>query len=98
MTDANINYTDLDAIAVTQGPGLVGSLLVGIGFAKGLSLATGLPLLGISHLEGHIYSQWLAADFYRAGLPYPLADRVGRAQRTAADARARRPTSGWAAR
>lgn len=63
MAQADMNYADLDAIAVTQGPGLVGSLLVGINFAKGLALATGLPLLGINHLEGHIYSLWLAPGF-----------------------------------
>ena len=54
MREADMTYPDLDAIAVTQGPGLVGSLLVGINFAKGLALASGRPLLGINHLEGHI--------------------------------------------
>ena len=70
MTAADMEYTDLDAIAVTQGPGLVGSLLVGINFAKGLALATGLPLLGINHLEGHVYSLWLAPDF--ADFEFPV--------------------------
>ncbi len=69
MTQAHMDYACLDAIAVTQGPGLVGSLLVGINFAKGLALATGLPLLGINHLEGHIYSQWLAPDFREGEFP-----------------------------
>ena len=69
MSDADIDYADLDALAVTQGPGLVGSLLVGINFAKGLALATGLPLLGINHLEGHIYSLWLAPGFDEPGFP-----------------------------
>jgi N6-L-threonylcarbamoyladenine synthase len=59
MNDAGIGYEKLDAIAVTRGPGLVGSLLVGINYAKGLALATGKPLLGIHHLEGHVYSLWL---------------------------------------
>jgi N6-L-threonylcarbamoyladenine synthase len=59
MRDAGISYSQLDAIAVTRGPGLVGSLLVGINFAKGLALAAGKPLLGINHLEGHVYSLWL---------------------------------------
>lgn len=63
MTEAGVSYDDLDAIAVTQGPGLIGSLLVGINFAKGLALTTGLPLLGINHLEGHIYSLWLTPGF-----------------------------------
>ncbi len=69
MTEAEMTYADLDAIAVTQGPGLVGSLLVGINFAKGLALATGLPLLGINHLEGHVYSLWLAPDFRETEFP-----------------------------
>ena len=70
MSEADIVYAELDAVAVTQGPGLVGSLLVGINFAKGLALATGLPLLGINHLEGHIYSLWLAPGFVEP--PFPL--------------------------
>lgn len=57
--DAGIGYEQVDAIAVTRGPGLVGSLLVGVNYAKGLALATGKPLLGINHLEGHVYSLWL---------------------------------------
>ena len=69
MSEADVSYADLDALAVTQGPGLVGSLLVGINFAKGLALATGLPLLGINHLEGHIYSLWLAPDFDQPDFP-----------------------------
>ena len=69
MNEADMTYADLDAIAVTQGPGLVGSLLVGINFAKGLALATGLPLFGINHLEGHIYSLWLAEDVEPAQFP-----------------------------
>lgn len=59
MSDAGTTYNKLDAIAVTRGPGLVGSLLVGLNFAKGLALATDKPLLGINHLEGHVYSLWL---------------------------------------
>ena len=69
MSEAGMSYGDLDAIAVTQGPGLVGSLLVGINFAKGLALATGLPLLGINHLEGHVYSLWLAPTFTAEEFP-----------------------------
>jgi N6-L-threonylcarbamoyladenine synthase len=53
---------DLDAIAVTQGPGLAGSLLVGVNTAKGLSFASGVPLIPINHLEGHIYSNWIDLD------------------------------------
>lgn len=59
---AHIGLDAIDAIAVTQGPGLVGSLLVGINYAKGLVLGSGLPLLGINHLEGHIYSLWVDSE------------------------------------
>src|ERR1044071_2792581 len=58
VKDAGISYDKLDAIAVTRGPGLVGSLLVGLNYAKGLALATGKPLLRINHREGHVYSLW----------------------------------------
>ena len=47
---------DLSAIAVTVGPGLVGSLLVGLTYAKSLSFATGVPLIGVNHIEGHIHA------------------------------------------
>lgn len=59
MRDAHIGFDDLDCIAVTRGPGLVGSLLVGMNMAKGLAISRNLPLLGINHIEGHIYSLWL---------------------------------------
>jgi N6-L-threonylcarbamoyladenine synthase len=51
-----------DALAVTEGPGLIGALLVGVQMARGLSLATGLPLLGIHHMEGHIFSAFVGDD------------------------------------
>lgn len=63
MQEAGITYDQLDAIAVTRGPGLVGSLLVGVNYAKGLALMSGKPLLGINHLEGHVYSLWLTQPF-----------------------------------
>jgi len=59
MAQAQARWSDLDAIAVTIGPGLAGSLLVGVNMAKAIALAQGLPLLGINHLEGHIYANWL---------------------------------------
>ncbi|MEJ2448185.1 MAG: tRNA (adenosine(37)-N6)-threonylcarbamoyltransferase complex transferase subunit TsaD [Anaerolineales bacterium] len=62
LKDAHLKLTDLDGIAVTRGPGLPGSLVVGINMAKGLAIGSGLPLLGINHLEGHLYSPWLAED------------------------------------
>lgn len=54
--EAGLSYRDLSAIAVTRGPGLVGSLLVGITYAKGLALSLGIPLIGINHIEGHIHA------------------------------------------
>ena len=69
MEDAGVSYDQLDAIAVTRGPGLVGSLLVGINYAKGLALMTGKPLLGMNHLEGHVYSLWLTQPFREVIFP-----------------------------
>jgi len=56
------DFTELDALAVTEGPGLVGALLVGVQCARGLALATGLPLFGIHHMEGHLFSAVLGDD------------------------------------
>ena len=68
LVSAGIGWRDLHAIAVTQGPGLVGALVVGVAYAKGAALATGLPLVGVNHLEGHIY----AARLLDAELEPPL--------------------------
>jgi len=57
---AAVDFSDLDALAVTYGPGLIGALVVGVAYAKGLSLGTGLPLVGVNHLEGHIFASKLA--------------------------------------
>lgn len=59
LQQAHLSLSDLDAIAVTRGPGLAGSLVVGMNTAKGLALAGNLPLVGVNHLEGHIYSSWV---------------------------------------
>jgi N6-L-threonylcarbamoyladenine synthase len=59
LRQAHVDIQDVDAIAVTQGPGLAGSLVVGLNMAKGIAVATGKPLIGINHMEGHIYSAWL---------------------------------------
>ena len=56
---ASVEWRDIDAIAVTYGPGLAGSLLVGINFAKALSWVHDTPLVGVNHLEGHVYAAWL---------------------------------------
>lgn len=60
LLDAKVDLTDIDHIGVTYGPGLVGSLLVGVAAAKGLSFATGIPLIGVHHMEGHIFANFLA--------------------------------------
>ena len=59
LAQAHLTLKDIDALAVTQGPGLAGSLVVGMNMAKGLALGSGLPLLGVNHLEGHLYSAWV---------------------------------------
>ena len=59
LAQANITLNDVDAIAVTRGPGLAGSLVVGMNMAKGLALGLNLPIVGVNHLEGHIYSAWV---------------------------------------
>jgi N6-L-threonylcarbamoyladenine synthase len=62
LTGAHVGLESIDAIAVTRGPGLAGSLVVGMNMAKGLAIASGAPLLGINHLEAHLYSIWLMED------------------------------------
>jgi N6-L-threonylcarbamoyladenine synthase len=75
MREAYLGFDDLDGVAVTYGPGLAGSLLVGVNAAKGLALGRGLPLLGINHLEAHVYSHWLKVEgdgMARKALEFPL--------------------------
>lgn len=62
LTEAKCRPSDLDAIAVTAGPGLSGALLVGLNTAKALAYAWSKPLLGINHLEGHLYANWLEVE------------------------------------
>jgi N6-L-threonylcarbamoyladenine synthase len=62
LADAGMRVIELDAIAVTQGPGLVGSLLVGCSMAKALAYANRLPLVPVNHLEGHVYASFLTED------------------------------------
>lgn len=59
LSDAGVTLKDLDGIAVTYGPGLVGALLVGVSEAKAISFATGLPLIGVHHIEGHISANYI---------------------------------------
>ncbi len=56
LDDAGITLEQVDGIAVTQGPGLIGSLLVGISFAKSLAMVASKPIVGVNHIEGHVYS------------------------------------------
>ena len=71
LEQASMTYKNIDAIAVTNGPGLAGSLLIGVNSAKGLSMSWEKPLIGINHLEGHIYSAWLEdlEPDHKAGFP-----------------------------
>jgi N6-L-threonylcarbamoyladenine synthase len=59
LQQAHLELGDVDGIAVTRGPGLPGSLVIGMNTAKGLALGSGLPIVGVNHLEAHIYSAWL---------------------------------------
>jgi N6-L-threonylcarbamoyladenine synthase len=69
LTEAGVTLADLDAIAVTEGPGLAGALLVGITYAKALAFAAGLPLVAVNHLEGHIHAVLLNEREGKAGAP-----------------------------
>ena len=62
MSDAGVGYADIDAIAVTYAPGLIGALLVGVNFAKGLSYSTGLPLIPVHHLRSHIAANYISHE------------------------------------
>ena len=62
LTEACLSLSDIDAVAVTRGPGLVGALLVGFSFAKSLAYASKTPWVGVNHLEGHIHSVFLEQD------------------------------------
>jgi tRNA N6-adenosine threonylcarbamoyltransferase len=66
LREASVTSGDLDGVAVTVGPGLVGALLVGVAAAKAIALATDVPLIGVNHLEGHVY-----ANFIEHGDPAP---------------------------
>ena len=59
LEKANISLSDIEAIAVTFGAGLMGALLVGLNFAKGLSIALKIPYIGVNHLEGHLYASFI---------------------------------------
>jgi len=71
LTGAALTLDDIDALAVTEGPGLAGALLVGVNWAKAVAWARGLPLLPVNHLEGHIYANWLFQTGEDAQTPTP---------------------------
>ena len=62
MTEARTGWSDIDGIAVTAGPGLAGSLLIGVNTAKAISMSRNIPLTGVNHLEGHIYANWISQN------------------------------------
>jgi len=72
MAEAKVTWNNLDGIAVTMGPGLAGSLLVGVNLAKSIALAHGLPTTGVNHLEGHIYANWLVEGSTDSVPAFPL--------------------------
>ncbi|MCQ2379839.1 MAG: tRNA (adenosine(37)-N6)-threonylcarbamoyltransferase complex transferase subunit TsaD [Victivallaceae bacterium] len=74
MREAGVAFSDLDAIAITQGPGLIPALLVGLNFAKGLATGNGLPLIGVNHFMAHIYGAFLDGESHRLAeeKTYPL--------------------------
>jgi len=69
LDEAKASWDDIDSIAVTAGPGLIGALLVGVAGAQGLAYALGLPLVAVNHLEGHLYSPYLQRE--GAAIPLP---------------------------
>ncbi|GLH65506.1 tRNA (adenosine(37)-N6)-threonylcarbamoyltransferase complex transferase subunit TsaD [Parageobacillus sp. G301] len=71
MRKADVSFQQLSAIAVTQGPGLVGALLIGVNAAKALAFAHGLPLVGVHHIAGHIYANQLVTE-----MKFPLLSLV----------------------
>lgn len=71
LAQADVDIKDLDAIAVTEGPGLVGALLIGVNSAKALAFANGIPLVGVHHIAGHIYANRLVSE-----MKFPLLSLV----------------------
>ena len=71
--DSGLGLEEMDAIAVTFGPGLAGSLITGVNAAKAIAYSLGIPLIGVNHLEGHIYASWLAQADLENDPGFPLA-------------------------
>ena len=75
FNNANLDLGDIDVVAVTYGPGLAGSLIVGLNYAKGLASSLDIPLVGVNHLEGHIYAAWIMNKSYS---PLPFQEQVNK--------------------
>lgn len=71
--DSGLRLEDMNAIAVTYGPGLAGSLITGVNAAKAIAYSLGVPLIGVNHLEGHIYASWLSKEDLENDPGFPLA-------------------------
>ncbi len=74
ILEAGIDWSDIDAVGVTYGPGLAGSLITGLNFSKALSSAISVPLVGVNHLEGHVYGAWIRTE---ENDPKPFQEHVG---------------------
>ena len=72
LEDAGVSWDDVDAVSVTHGPGLAGALVVGVNAAKALALTLDLPLVGVNHLEGHVYAAWLEEEPPDGELGFPM--------------------------
>jgi len=74
---AGCGWDDIDAVAVTNGPGLAGALIVGVNVAKGLAASLGVPLIGVNHLAGHVYAAWIDSGDVSAGEEDGTSDGYG---------------------
>jgi N6-L-threonylcarbamoyladenine synthase len=74
ILESGIDWSDIDAVGVTYGPGLAGSLITGLNFSKALSSAIKVPLVGVNHLEGHVYGAWIRTE---ENDPKPFQEHVG---------------------
>ncbi|MDD5005913.1 MAG: tRNA (adenosine(37)-N6)-threonylcarbamoyltransferase complex transferase subunit TsaD [Candidatus Omnitrophica bacterium] len=73
---SGVKIGDLDLIAVTKGPGLIGSLLVGISFAKALSFANKIPIIGVDHVQSHIYAPFLSSNGHKQSPKFPFVGLI----------------------
>lgn len=73
LSEANVSLKDLDAIAITQGPGLIGSLLIGICYAKGLATSSGIRLIPVDHVHAHVHGAFLSAQIKNETIQFPCA-------------------------